>query len=171
MSGFPSSDFFNYPGWGSCTASCHVSPPKQHHQHHHIKLRTWLNSLSSSMNKCLLLMQRGQVVGVVLWVSGVGNHSDDGAFQRSAPQQPLADQVHVPRRVHAEPDGGAREEHPFVGQQQRETARYLNSSAGGHCRLFSEASSLFTAQLPQHKHALLSLSHGPDHCKQNTSGW
>lgn len=92
-------------------------------------------------------MQRGEVVGVVLGVSGVGNHSDDCAFQRSPPQQPLADQLHVPRRVHAEPDGGAREEHPFVGQQQRETARYLNSSAGGHCALFSEARSLSTTQL------------------------
>lgn len=62
----------------------------------------------------VLLMQGGQVVGVVLWVSGVGNHSYDGAFQRSPPQQPLAHQLHVPRRVHAEPDGGARQEHPLM---------------------------------------------------------
>lgn len=85
------------------------------------------------MTKQLLLMQRGDVVGVVLGVSGVGNHSYDCAFQRSPPQQPLADQVHVPRRIHAEPYGGAREEHPFMGQQQGQTPRYLNGAVGRHC--------------------------------------
>ena len=74
-------------------------------------------------------MQRGEVVSVVLGVPGVGNHSYDGAFQRSPLQQPLTDQVHVPRRVHAEPDGGAREENSFVGQQERKAARYLNPPA------------------------------------------
>lgn len=78
-------------------------------------------------------MQRGEVVGVVLGVSGIGNHSYDSAFQRSPPQQPLADQVHIPWRIHAEPYGGAREENPFMGQQQGQTSRYLNCAVGRHC--------------------------------------
>lgn len=83
-----------------------------------------------------LLVQRGEVVGVVLRVSGVRNHPYDGAFQRSPLQQPLSDKVHVPWGVHAEPDRGAREKNSFVGQQQRETARYLNCTAGDHCPVF-----------------------------------
>lgn len=94
-------------------------------------------------------MQGGEVVGVVFWVSGVGNHSYNCAFQRSPSQQPLADQVHVPRRVDAKPDGGAREEHSFMGQQKRETTRYLYSAAGGHYRCFLEASSPFIQLLLQ----------------------
>lgn len=104
------------------------------------------SSLSSYMTTCLLLMQRGEVVCVVLWVFSVGNHSDDCALQRSPPQQPLADQVHVPRRVHAESDGGTREEDLFMGQQQRQTARYLNPFVGCHCPVVSETRSLFVAR-------------------------
>lgn len=106
-------------------------------------------SLSRRITKCGLLMQGGKVVGVVLWVSGVGNHSYDCAFQRGPLQQPLADQVHVPRRVHIEPDCGARQQHPFMGQQQRETARYLNSAVRGHCPMFPEARTLYIIQLLQ----------------------
>lgn len=83
---------------------------------------------------CVLLVQGGQVIGVVLGVSGVGNHSYDCAFQRSPLQQPLTDQVHVPCRVDAEPDGGAGQQHSFVGQQQREAARDLDTAARSHCR-------------------------------------
>lgn len=53
-------------------------------------------------------MQAGEVIGVVLWVFGVGNNPYDCALERSTPQQPLTDQVHVPRGVHAESDGGTR---------------------------------------------------------------
>lgn len=77
-------------------------------------------------------MQRGQVLAVLLGVSGVGDDSYDGALQRRPPQEPLAHQLHVPRGVHAEPDRGARQEHVFVGEQERETTRYLNSAARGH---------------------------------------
>lgn len=66
-----------------------------------------------------LLVQRWEVVSVKLWVLGVWYDSNDCALERSAPQQPLADELHVPRGVHAEPDGGTRENNLGIGQQQR----------------------------------------------------
>lgn len=84
-------------------------------------------------------MQGWQVVGVALRVSGVGDQSYDGALQRRPLQQPLADQLHVPRRVHAEPDRGSGQQHSFMGQQQRETARDLDPAAGGHCPMFTRS--------------------------------
>ena len=97
-----------------------------------------------------LLVQRGQVVGVVLRVPGVGDQPDDGALQRGPPQEPLADQVHVPGGVHAEADGGARQQHAFVGQQQREAARDLDPVAGGHRRMvYWNASPGFARGVPR----------------------
>lgn len=64
------------------------------------------------------------------------DHPDDGALQRGSPQQPLADQVHVPGGVHPEADGGPREEHPFVGQQQGQAARDPKSRIGRHVSSF-----------------------------------
>lgn len=63
-------------------------------------------------------MQRWQVVGEQLWVFGVWYHPYDCALERGSPQQPLADELHVPRRVHAQPDGGTRQDDLGVGQQQ-----------------------------------------------------
>lgn len=92
-------------------------------------------------------MQRGEVVCVTFWVSGVGYHSYDSALERRPLQQPLADQVHVPRRVHAEADGGTREENLLVGQQQRQATRYSDSSVRRHDPVVFE-SPVFSLQTP-----------------------
>lgn len=85
-------------------------------------------------HKVRVLVESWELVRLVLRVPAAGNHPYDGALQRGSPQQPLADQVHVPRGVHAEAAGGAREEDPFVGQQQRQSARDANSTIGRHRR-------------------------------------
>lgn len=75
---------------------------------------------------------------MVVGVSGVGNHSYDRALQRGSLQQPLANKVHVPRRVHDQSDSGTREENTFMCQQQRQAARYLHFAVACHCAKLSE---------------------------------
>lgn len=58
-----------------------------------------------------------------LWVFGVWYHPYDCALERSSPQQTLAHELHVPRGVDAEPDGGTRQNHLGAGQQQRQATR------------------------------------------------
>lgn len=79
-----------------------------------------------------LLVQRWEVVGVELWVFGVWNHSYDCALERSSLQQTLADELHVPRGVDAEPDGGTRQDDLGAGQQQRQATRESDSGFRRH---------------------------------------
>lgn len=77
-------------------------------------------------------MQVGQVVAVGRGVAGVGDDADDGAAQRGALQEPAAHQLHVARRVHAGPHGGAGQQDALMGEQQRQAAGDLDGAARRH---------------------------------------
>lgn len=79
-------------------------------------------------------VQGGQVVAVGRGVAGVGDDADDGAAQRGALQEPAAHQLHVARRVHAGPHGGAGQQDALVGEQQRQAAGDLDGAARRHGR-------------------------------------
>lgn len=76
-------------------------------------------------------VERRQRVEVAGRVVRVGNDAEDGALERRALQQPAPHQLHVPRRVHAGAHGGARQQHGFGRQQQRQAGRDLDGAARG----------------------------------------